>query len=224
MRVLAEDDHLRGWYDVDPRTAAVAVRKALVVGVPRPVIAVLAPPRIGERPKPLASFDPLRGPLDHDICAGLPAVAPGRHGYEWGVLKVDVLLFAYSGAEREAPVAPDTYQGCHVRASVGTHGGQPVELGPVEQRLHGLPRGSRRRGVGEAIVDLSCPHAGVDRHPTANSSVINVRPMSGRGGCRSRGRRGGCDAQPVHGAAGRLDRLLAHDDAERMDPRADRGG
>src|SRR3954452_18796269 len=175
MRVLAEDDHLRGWYDINPRTAAVAVRKALVVGVPRPVIAVLAPPRIGERPKPLVSCDPLRGPLDHDICAGLPAVAPGRYGYEWGVLKVDVLLLTYSGAEREAAVAPDTYHGGHVRASVGAHGGQPVELGPVEQRLHGLPRGSRRRGVAEAIVDLSCHHAGVDRLPTANSSVINAR-------------------------------------------------
>src|SRR3954447_10544278 len=178
MRVLAEGDHLRGWYDVDPRTAAVAVREALVVGVPCPVIAVLASPRIGERPKSLATCDSLRGPLDHDICAGLPAVAPGRDGYEWGVLKVDVLLLTYSGAEREAPVAPDTYHGCHVRACVGAHGGQPVELGPVEQRLHGLPRGSRRRGVGEAIVDLSCRHAGVDRHPTANSSVINDVPFS----------------------------------------------
>src|SRR3954451_24733473 len=181
MRVLAEDDHLRGWYDVNPRMAAVAVGKALVVSVPGPVIAVLAPPRPGDRPKPLASCDPLRGPLDHDICAGLPAVAPGRHGDECRVLQVDVLLLTYSGAEREAPLAPYTYHGCHMWASVGAHGGQPVELGPVEQPLHGLPRGSRRRGVAEAIVDLSCRHACVDRHPTANSSV-NQRTASRRPG------------------------------------------
>src|SRR4051812_11591048 len=132
MRILAEDDHLRGWHDVNPRTAAIAVREALVVGVPRPVIAVLEPPPLGERPKPLASCDPLRDPLEHHICAGLPAVAPGRHGYECGVLQVDVLLLTYSGAEREAPLAPDTYHGCHVWASTGPHGGQPVELSPVE--------------------------------------------------------------------------------------------
>src|SRR3954462_15563575 len=174
MRILAEGDHLRGWYDVDPRTAAVAVREALVVGVPCPVVAVLASPRLGERPKSLATCDSMRGPLDHDISAGLPVVGPGRHGYERGVLQVDMLLLTNSGAEREAPLAPDAYHGCHVWASVRAHGGQPVELGPVEQRLHGLPRGSRRRGVAEAIVDLSCRHACVDRHPTANSSVINA--------------------------------------------------
>src|SRR3954465_10295613 len=174
MRVLAEDDHLRGWYDVNARMAAVVVREALVVSVPCPVIAVLPPPRLGERPKPLASCDPLRGPLDHDIRAGLPAVAPGRHGPEWRILKVDVLLLTYSGAEREAPLAPHTYQGCHVWASVGAHGGQPVELGRVVRCPHGLPRGSRRRGVAEATVDLSCRHACVDHHPTANSSVINA--------------------------------------------------
>src|SRR3954464_12605754 len=206
MRVLAEDDHLRGWYDVNPRMAAVAVGKALVVSVPGPVIAVLAPPRPGERPKPLASCDPLRGPLAHNICAGLPAVAPGRHGDEWRVLKVDVLLLTYSGAEREAALAPDTYHGCHVWASVGAHGGQPVELGPVEQRLHGLPRRSRSRGVGEASVDLSCPHAGVDRHPTANSSVINASFLASPGPL-SRARK---LSEMSNQLLGRLDAMIWH--------------
>src|SRR4051812_8785813 len=213
MRVLAEDDHLRGWYDVNARMAAVAVREALVVSVPCPVIAVLSPPRLGERPKPLASCDPLRGPLDHDIRAGLPAVAPGRHGHEWRILKVDVLLLTYTGAEREAPLAPDTYHGCDVWASVGAHGGQPVELGPVEQRLCGFPRRSRRRRVAEAIVDLSCPHACVDRHPTANLSVVNAPLLLAqvlRRRLASSGRPTGIKTRPTQcGTSGRCGSLIA---------------
>src|SRR4051812_39137894 len=44
VRVLAEGDHLRGWYDVHPWPVAVARSEAFIVGFPRPVSTVLAQP------------------------------------------------------------------------------------------------------------------------------------------------------------------------------------
>src|SRR3954454_21520729 len=114
VRVLAERDHLRGWHDVRPWPVAVVGSEAFIVGLPRPVSAVLAQPRLGEWPEPLTSSDPLRGPLDHHVGAGPPAVAAGGHGHQRGVLQIDVLLLTDTCAERKLPVAPDAYQRCHV--------------------------------------------------------------------------------------------------------------
>src|SRR5215218_1316456 len=138
--------------------AIVSVAEATVGRREIPDAAVLLADGVGEFRQSINTGDPSRVAFDDHIEPVVPCVDTRRDGHRCGPAEVLRLLLFGAGAEYERAVYPRPDEWGDVRASVLTHGGQPVELRRCERVADLLPADGFR-GFAEAGVEPS-----FDRH------------------------------------------------------------